>query len=55
MIGVGGIGLGAVLAAHVAGAHPVIAVDLHKPKLAKARDYGATHTINTSREDWFLP
>lgn len=51
VIGVGGIGLGAVLAAHLAGAHPVIAVDLHEPKLAKARDYGATHTINTSRED----
>jgi S-(hydroxymethyl)glutathione dehydrogenase/alcohol dehydrogenase len=50
VIGVGGIGLGTVLGAHLAGAHPVIAVDVHDHKLAKAREYGATHTINTRRE-----
>ena len=51
VIGVGGIGLGTVLGAHLAGAHPVIAVDLHDHKLAKAREFGATHTINTKAED----
>ncbi|MGH7955608.1 MAG: zinc-binding dehydrogenase [Opitutaceae bacterium] len=51
VIGVGGIGLGTVLGAHFAGAHPVIAVDIHDHKLAKAREFGATHTINTRRED----
>ncbi|MEN9633876.1 MAG: hypothetical protein RL077_2280 [Verrucomicrobiota bacterium] len=51
VIGVGGIGLGTVLGAHLAGAHPVIAVDLHDHKLAKAREFGATHTINTKTED----
>ena len=44
VIGVGGIGLGTVLGAHLAGAHPLIAVDVHDHKLAKAREFGATHT-----------
>ena len=46
LFGVGGIGLGAVLGAKLAGAHPIIAVDLFDHKLAKAREFGATHTIN---------
>ena len=50
VIGVGGIGLGTVLGAHLAGAHPVIAVDIHDHKLAKAREFGASHTINTRHE-----
>ena len=51
VIGVGGIGLGTVLGAHLAGAHPVIAADLHDHKLAKAREFGATHTVNTRHEN----
>lgn len=51
VIGCGGIGLGVVLGAHLAGAHPVIAVDLHDPKLAKAREYGATHVLHAGRSD----
>jgi S-(hydroxymethyl)glutathione dehydrogenase / alcohol dehydrogenase len=51
VIGVGGIGLGVVLGAHLAGAHPIIAVDIHAGKLAKAREYGATHTINSRDEN----
>jgi S-(hydroxymethyl)glutathione dehydrogenase/alcohol dehydrogenase len=51
VIGVGGIGLGTVLGAHLAGAHPVIAVDIHDHKLDKAREFGATHTINSQREN----
>jgi S-(hydroxymethyl)glutathione dehydrogenase / alcohol dehydrogenase len=51
VIGVGGIGLGAVLGAKLAGAHPIIAVDIADHKLAKAREYGATHTINTRTEN----
>ena len=51
VIGVGGIGLGTVLGAHLAGAHPVIAVDIHDHKLAKAREFGATHTINSRHEN----
>jgi S-(hydroxymethyl)glutathione dehydrogenase/alcohol dehydrogenase len=48
IIGCGGIGLGVVLGAKLAGAHPIIAVDLHDHKLAKAREFGATHTINSA-------
>jgi S-(hydroxymethyl)glutathione dehydrogenase / alcohol dehydrogenase len=51
VIGVGGIGLGVVLGAHLAGAHPVIAVDINAAKLAKAREFGATHTINSREEN----
>ncbi|MBE7500818.1 MAG: zinc-binding dehydrogenase [Verrucomicrobiales bacterium] len=50
VIGCGGIGLGVVLGAHLAGAHPVIAVDLHDHKLAKAAAFGATHTVNTRQQ-----
>lgn len=52
IIGVGGIGLGAVLGAHLAGAHPIIAVDIHDHKLAKAAEYGATHKINSTNTDF---
>jgi S-(hydroxymethyl)glutathione dehydrogenase/alcohol dehydrogenase len=52
IIGCGGIGLGVVLGAKLAGAHPIIAVDLHDHKLQKAAQYGATHTINSTREDF---
>jgi S-(hydroxymethyl)glutathione dehydrogenase / alcohol dehydrogenase len=50
IFGVGGIGLGVVLGAKLAGANPIIGVDLHDHKLAKAAEYGLTHTINASRE-----
>ena len=48
VIGVGGIGLGVVLAAKLAGANPIIAVDLYDRKLELAVKYGATHIINTT-------
>jgi len=51
IFGVGGIGLGAVLGAKLAGANPIIGVDLHDAKLAKAAAYGLTHQINASREN----
>lgn len=50
VIGCGGIGLGVVLGAHLAGAHPVVAVDLHDHKLSKAREFGATHTVHAGRD-----
>lgn len=52
IIGCGGIGLGTVLGAKLAGAHPVIAVDVQDHKLAVAANYGATHTINSTKEDF---
>ena len=44
--GVGTVGLAAVMAAKVAGATPIIAIDMHDSRLEAARKLGATHTIN---------
>lgn len=52
IVGCGGIGLGAVLGAHLAGAYPVIAVDLHQHKLDKALAFGATHAVLASATDF---
>ena len=52
VVGCGGIGLGSVLAAHLAGAHPVIAVDLHRHKLDKALAFGATHGVLAGSNDF---
>jgi S-(hydroxymethyl)glutathione dehydrogenase/alcohol dehydrogenase len=48
IIGVGGIGLGAVLGAKLAGANPIVAVDLFDHKLEQAKKCGATHCVNPS-------
>lgn len=49
VIGCGGIGLSAIMGARLAGCNPIIAVDVLQSKLDFARQFGATHTIN-SRE-----
>jgi len=51
IFGVGGIGLGVVLGAKLAGASRIVAVDLHEHKLEKARAYGATHIVDASSGD----
>jgi len=51
VIGLGGVGLAAVLGALAAGAVPVIAVDLSDEKLALARELGATATVNAKDPD----
>ena len=51
IFGVGGIGLGVVLGAKLAGANPIIGIDLHDHKLSKAAEFGLTHQINASREN----
>jgi len=52
VFGVGAVGLSALMAAKIAGCDPIIAVDVHEPRLALARELGATHTINhTGRTD----
>lgn len=48
VFGVGGVGLSAIKAAAILGAYPIIAVDLDDSKLAFARSFGATHTVNAS-------
>ena len=51
VIGLGGVGLNALLAAELAGAEPIIAMDLHDDKLELARTLGATATVNASAAD----
>ena len=51
VIGCGGVGTAAIAGSALAGASPVIAVDIDDRKLAIAESLGATHTINSSRSD----
>lgn len=51
VIGLGGVGLAAVLGARAAGARQIIAVDLSDDKLAQALDLGATHAVNSRNPD----
>ncbi|MAN72980.1 MAG: alcohol dehydrogenase [Henriciella sp.] len=44
--GVGSVGLSAVMAAKLAGCHPIIAIDMQEERLKLASELGATHTIN---------
>lgn len=49
--GAGALGLSAVMAAKVAGATTIIAVDRHQSRLDLAARYGATHTASGSPEE----
>jgi S-(hydroxymethyl)glutathione dehydrogenase / alcohol dehydrogenase len=51
VIGCGGVGLNSIQGARLAGASPIIAVDVEPAKLAAAREFGATGTINARSED----
>ncbi len=51
VFGCGGVGNAAIAAAVLAGARQVIAVDLDDRKLAWAKEFGATHTVNASAGD----
>ena len=51
VFGCGGVGDAAIAGSSLAGAHTIIAVDLNDRKLAIAREFGATHTVNSSTED----
>lgn len=49
--GMGPVGLSAVMAAHVANAKQVIAVDRNPNKLAMAKEMGATLVLNSNEDD----
>ena len=51
VFGCGGVGCAAVAGSLLAGASMVIAVDLDASKLDLARHFGATHTVDASREN----
>jgi len=51
VIGCGGVGDAAIAGSRLAGAAKIIAVDIDDRKLAKAREMGATHTVNSKDND----
>jgi S-(hydroxymethyl)glutathione dehydrogenase / alcohol dehydrogenase len=51
VVGVGGLGVAVVMAANCAAANPIVAVDVNDFKLGKAKEFGATHLINSKKED----
>ena len=51
VFGCGGVGNGAIAGSRLAGATTIVAVDLDDRKLDWAREFGATHTVNATRED----
>lgn len=53
IFGLGGVGQSALMAAKHLGAYPLIAVDIHPGKLARAKELGATHALTP--EETFEP
>mgnify|MGYP003347596641 FL=1 len=51
VFGCGGVGNAAIAGALLAGAHTIVAVDIDDRKLELARQFGATHTVNSSAQD----
>lgn len=49
--GCGGAGTSVIVMASLMGANPLIAVDIRDDKLEKAKGFGATHLINSKKED----
>jgi S-(hydroxymethyl)mycothiol dehydrogenase len=51
VFGCGGVGNAAIAGARLAGARTIIGIDIDDKKLAWAKEFGATHTVNSTRED----
>ena len=51
VIGCGGVGDAAIAGARLAGARTIIAVDIDDRKLELAKQFGATHTVNSRNTD----
>jgi S-(hydroxymethyl)glutathione dehydrogenase / alcohol dehydrogenase len=51
VLGCGGVGLNVVQGAAMVSADPIIAIDIYDHKLDMARQFGATHSINSSKTD----
>ena len=52
VIGSGPVGLSAVMTARLYGPSKVIAIDLDDSRLARAKDFGATDTVNSGDSSW---
>ncbi|MEW6533976.1 MAG: NAD(P)-dependent alcohol dehydrogenase [Thermodesulfobacteriota bacterium] len=51
IFGTGAVGLAAVMAAYIVGATPIIGVDIRPKRLKVALELGATHVIDSRRDD----
>jgi aryl-alcohol dehydrogenase len=51
VFGSGAVGLAAIMAATVAGVHPIVAVDVNPARLDLARELGATHVLDPRAVD----
>jgi Zn-dependent alcohol dehydrogenase len=51
VFGAGGVGLNVIQGAALASAYPIIGIDLFDTKLDMAKRFGATHTINSRKQD----
>lgn len=49
--GVGAVGLAAIMAARNSGVTRIIAADIHDNRLELAREFGATHVVNSGKQD----
>jgi alcohol dehydrogenase len=52
VIGSGPVGLAAMMTARLHGPSKIIAIDLDDARLARAKDFGATDTVNSGDTDW---
>ncbi|MGJ0383902.1 zinc-dependent alcohol dehydrogenase family protein [Paenarthrobacter nicotinovorans] len=52
VVGAGPIGLAAMATAGLCGASTIIAIDPNDSRLARAADFGATHTVNPGNPQW---
>ncbi len=51
VLGTGGVGLNVIQGAKIAGAAPIIAIDINANRLEMAKKFGATHTILAGKND----
>lgn len=51
IVGAGGVGLSSVMGARLVGANPLIVADVDPAKLELARELGATHVVDSGRDD----
>lgn len=55
VIGLGGVGLAAIMGAVKAGATQIIGVDINADKFDKAKEFGATHVVNPTELKGSVP
>ena len=51
IFGVGGVGSALVLASRLISLYPIVAVDINDSKLKRVMSFGATHAVNSNKDD----